>query len=176
MIIHIVRHAEAVERSSDIPEEHRYLTPRGRKTFRKIARTGKKAGIQPEVILTSPLVRAVQTADILAEKLGFKGDLQLAPLLSPGFRPESLDQLLDSWPQAEEVALVGHEPDLGSLAQALFAVDGDCALKKGAILSFERAAGGQEGAAFIQLITGGGKVITSRNKALKRLQSGNESQ
>jgi phosphohistidine phosphatase len=177
MIIHIVRHAEAVERSSDITEAHRYLTVKGRKRFRKAAGTAKKAGIQPDLILTSPLVRAVQTADILAETLRFKGELQLAKLLGPGFRPESLDELLDAWPQTEEVALVGHEPDLGSLTQRLLGLEESCALKKGAIVSFDRPAGGQGDTAFIQLVTAG-KVITSRKKAVKRLQvqQGQESQ
>jgi phosphohistidine phosphatase len=169
MIIHIVRHAEAVERSSDISEEHRYLTVRGRKRFRKAAATARKAGIQPDLILTSPLIRAVQTADILAEKLRYDGELQPDSRLGPGFRPESLDELLDAWPQGNEVALVGHEPDLGALTRTLLGIEEECALKKGAIVSFDRPAGGQGDTTFVQLVTGGGKVITSRNKAVKRL-------
>jgi phosphohistidine phosphatase len=170
MIIHLVRHAEAIERSPEIPEEHRFLTRRGRKRFRKIANTVKKAGMNPDLILTSPLIRAVQTAEILAEKLRHKGELQVAQLLAPGFRPEALDELLDAYPEAGEVALVGHEPDVGSLVQALLAVEESCELKKGAIVSFKRSAGSREGAQFIQLVSGGGKIITSSKKALQRLQ------
>jgi phosphohistidine phosphatase len=173
MIIHVVRHAEAIERSLDLPEDHRFLTRRGRKRFRKIAGSLKKLGIEPDLILTSPLIRSVQTADILAEKLRFKGELKVASLLSPGFRPESLDELLDGYPQAGEVALVGHEPDLGSLAQALLATEESCTLKKGAVISFKRTAGDHGKAEFIQYVTGGGRIITSLSKTLDRLQAEN---
>jgi len=170
MIIHIVRHAEAIERTPAVPEEHRFLTRRGRKRFRKVAKSLAKLGVKPDIILTSPLVRAVQTADILAETLRHKRDLAVEALLGPGFRPEALDELLSRYPQAGEVAIVGHEPDLGILAQALFAAREACALPKGGTISFKRAAGDKGEAAFIQLVTGAGRIITSRSKALDRLQ------
>ena len=171
MIIHVVRHAEAIDRSSDLPDDHRYLTPRGRKRFRKIAKVMRKGGITPDLILTSPLVRAVQTADILAEALRYRGELQVAQQLAPGFRPQALDELLEQFPQVAEIALVGHEPDLGALAQALFAVDAACSLPKGAVVSFQRTSGEKGAASFVQLVTGGGRIITSPGKALRRLQS-----
>jgi phosphohistidine phosphatase len=170
MIIHLVRHAEAIERTAEVPEEHRYLTPRGRKRFRKVAKNLQKLGIDPDVILTSPLVRAIQTADILAEWLRFKQELQIAPLLAPGFRPEFLDRLLSSHSQAKEIAIVGHEPDFGLLAQTLFSEQNPCTLPKGAVVSFKRAAGDQGKAVFLQLVTGGGIIVTSRSRALGRLQ------
>jgi phosphohistidine phosphatase len=172
MIIHLVRHAEAVERSEDIPEEHRFLTRRGRKRFGKVASAVKKAGMNPDLILTSPLVRAVQTAEILAGKLRHKGELQVAQQLAAGLRSEGLDQLLDAHPEAAEVVLVGHEPDMGSLVQSLFGLEESCELKKGAVVSLKRVAGDREGAEFIQLVSGAGKIITSRNKAFQRLQRG----
>lgn len=169
MIIHIVRHAEAIERTGNIPEEHRFLTQRGRKRFRKIARSVRKLGIVPDLILTSPLIRAVQTADILAERLRYQGELEITPLLAPGFRPRALDELLAKYPQAQEITLVGHEPDLGIVTQELFASDKGCTLPKGAVVSFRKDPG--EGAAeFLQMVTGGANIITSRRKALGRLQ------
>jgi len=170
MIIHVVRHAEAIDRSSDISEEYRYLTRRGRMRFRKTAKVLRKAGIAPELILTSPLIRAVQTADILAEGLRHQGELQVARLLSPGFRPAALDELLAGFGSVGEIALVGHEPDLGLLARALLNVEEDCALPKGAVISFKRTAGDKGGTSFVQFVTGGGRIITSRSKALQRLQ------
>jgi phosphohistidine phosphatase len=162
-----------VERSPEIPEEHRFLTRRGRKRFRKVADSLRKSGVEPDVILTSPLIRAVQTAEILAEALRHKGELQVASLLAPGFRPQSLDEILDGYPQVDEIALVGHEPDLGALAQVLLAAEAPCSLKKGAVVSFKRNAGDQGKADFIQLVTGGGRIITSRGKALESLQNEN---
>ena len=69
MKLYLVRHAEAIERSGTTPDASRYLTTKGRLAFRKIARRGRKAGIAPAVIFTSPLLSAVQTAEILAEQL-----------------------------------------------------------------------------------------------------------
>lgn len=170
MILHVVRHAEAIERTPDVQEDHRYLTPKGRKRFRDVAKSCRKAGMSPDIILTSPLIRAVQTADILAERLRYDGELQTAPLLASGFRPESLEELLAAVPNAKEVAIVGHEPDLGMLVQALFAEEGSIALPKGAVVSFKRAGGPNGGATFVHYITGGANIITSRSKALARLQ------
>ena len=170
MIIHLIRHSEAIDRSQDIPEEHRFLTHRGIKRFRRVAKSLKKLGVEPDVILTSPMIRAVQTADILAETLRHKGDLLVASQLAERLGPQQLDELLNSYPQAREIALVGHEPDLGALAQTMLAAQAGCALGKGAVVSFKRAAGDQGEALFIQLVTGGGRVFTSRSKALERLQ------
>lgn len=73
MIMHLVRHAEAIERSSELPEEHPFLTSRGRNRFRKVAAGLRESGIEPDLILTGPLTRAVQTAEILGQSLKFKG-------------------------------------------------------------------------------------------------------
>ena len=170
MVIHVVRHAEAIERTPEVPEEHRFLTRRGRKRFRKVAKSLAKLGLEPDIILTSPLVRSVQTADILAETLRHKRELAVTALLAPGFRPEALEDLLSRYPQKDEIALVGHEPDLGILAQTLLAVPEACTLPKGGTISFKRTAGNKGEASFIQLVTGAGRIITSRSKALDRLQ------
>lgn len=172
MILHIVRHAEAVERTPEILEEHRYLTPRGRKRFRKVGKSLRKCGMTPDVILSSPLVRAVQTADILAEQLRYDGDLLLNSLLASGFRPQSLDQLLGGHPDAKEIAIVGHEPDLGLVTQALFGGQAQCTLPKGGVVTFKMGTAGHREAVFVQMVTGGGNVITSRGKALARLEGG----
>lgn len=168
MIIHLVRHAEAIERSPEIPEEHRFLTRRGRNRFRKAASNLKKSGIEPDLILTSPLIRAVQTAEILAQVLKFKGELRVAPLLAHGFQQEDFYELLKEFPQFEEIALVGHEPEFGALARILLAADTSCTLKKGATISFKMDTNGIS-ADFRQLVDGGGKVANTRSKALKRL-------
>jgi phosphohistidine phosphatase len=169
MIIHIVRHAEAIERSPLVPEEHRFLTRRGRRRFRKAAKSLATLGMEPDIILTSPLVRSVQTADILAEKLRYKRELAVSGLLAPGFRPDALDDLLKTNPRAGEIVIVGHEPDLGLLSQALLAVQAPCTLPKGGTVSFKRD-NGHGDAVFIRMVTGSGRIITSRSKALDYLQ------
>jgi len=171
MIIHLIRHAEAVERTAELPDEHRFLTPRGRKRFRRVASSLKKSGIDPDIILTSPLIRAVQTAEILAQTLKFKGDLVVTPLLAHGFQTEELEKLKQGFPRAKELVLVGHEPELGAVTSTLLAAKTSCTLPKGAAVSFKMPPDTQE-SGFRQLVEGNGEIITSRGKALKRLTNG----
>ena len=74
-----------------------------------------KQGVEPSLILTSPLIRAVQTAEILAETLGYIGPLLVREELGPGFDMQKLQALLNEFQSADEVVLVGHEPDLSGL-------------------------------------------------------------
>jgi phosphohistidine phosphatase len=131
MKLYIVRHAAAVDRTADIPEEQRYLTPEGRAFIRKTARTMVEKKVNPDLILTSPLIRAVQTADILAETLSYDGPLHVADELSPGFDMTALRNVLDTFPAVQELVLVGHEPDLSGVISALLALPGGFNLKKG---------------------------------------------
>jgi len=62
--LYLVRHAEAIEGSGSTPDASRHLTTKGRPAFRKIARRASDAGIDPAVILASPLLRAVRTAEV----------------------------------------------------------------------------------------------------------------
>lgn len=172
MKIHLVRHAEAIGRTGEIADDHRYLTCRGRTRFRRVAATLEKQGIEPDYILTSPLVRAVQTADILAEKLHFSGDLLIEPLLAGGLTMPVLRDLLASHTLAGEIVLVGHEPDMGLLLGALLATDSPCSIKKGGVVSLKLDLKHPSmPVEFISLVTGGGKLVTNRTKALERLQS-----
>ena len=94
MKIFLVRHAAAIERSAGVSEDKRYLTPEGRIFFRKTAHTMLDEGVEPDLILTSPLLRAVQTADILAESLSYNGPLAVVNELEPGFDVTMLEKLL----------------------------------------------------------------------------------
>src|ERR671929_2162184 len=66
MQLYLVRHGIAVEGGDGIPDDFRVLSDKGRRRFQKTARTFGKRGRELDLILTSPLVRAVQTAEILA--------------------------------------------------------------------------------------------------------------
>ena len=150
----LVRHAAAVERSEDIAEELRYLTFEGRAFFRKTARTMLKSGVEPCLILSSPLVRAVQTADILAEALSFIGPVVLKNQLAPGFDVEALQRLLTEYRQADELVIVGHEPDLGKIVSTLLSLPGDCGLKKGVAVKLKLGRDFQTPPAFKWLAAG----------------------
>jgi phosphohistidine phosphatase len=145
--LYLVRHAEAIERSATTPDSSRYLTTKGRISFRKIARSVRKAGAAPDVIFTSPLLRSVQTAEILAERLKHKGEVVAAKEISPGFDLPALRALLAGAGNPAEAAFVGHEPDLGEIAAALMSVPGGFPLRKGAVVAVEVAGSVPKGAA-----------------------------
>ncbi|HXJ79427.1 MAG TPA: histidine phosphatase family protein [Candidatus Methylomirabilis sp.] len=108
----ILRHAAARPGSPDVADEDRPLSSRGRKRFKKAAKGLAEIVGTPDLLLTSPLLRARQTAKIAGKvwKLGLTEE----PLLAGG-SPEALVQAMTEHPKDSVVALVGHEPDLSRL-------------------------------------------------------------
>jgi len=137
MRIYLVRHSEAVDRVPPTPDVARYLSARGRDSFREMARRFRDAGGVPTRIFTSPLIRAVQTAEILSETLRYDGDVILDPRLSPGFDVAKLVSVLDDCPSEREIAFVGHEPDMGSILTRLLSLPHGYAMRKGAIAALD---------------------------------------
>jgi phosphohistidine phosphatase len=161
----IVRHATAIDRGADILDEKRYLTPEGRVSFRKTARTMVQKGMDPGLILTSPLLRAVQTADILAESLAYKGLLLAVDDLSPGFDQAGLERLLDRCQEVEELVLVGHEPDLGILVARLLSLAHGFTFKKGSAIRLNIDPKNPRESATFKWLATGRKLITSKEEA-----------
>ena len=138
MKLYLVRHAEAIERPGTLPDAQKYLTAKGRLAFREIARRVRNAGAAPDIIFSSPLLRAVQTAEILSERLKHRGDIVVTRELAPGFDHEALRSLLYGEESMREAAFVGHEPDLGMLtAFLLFPAVVDFPFRKGAVTAVE---------------------------------------
>lgn len=135
MRLYVVRHAEAVERGGDLREEDRWLTPAGREVFRKNVRVLVRGGNAIDLIATSPFARAVQTADILAEAIGFAGELIVSRDLAPGFDRDGLARLLATRGPMKRLAVVGHEPDLGLLVASLLGLKEAVSLKKGVVVA-----------------------------------------
>ena len=172
MKLHIIRHAEALDHVSTIPDDYRYLTCRGRTRFRRVADTLKKCGIDPEIIVSSPLVRAVQTAEILAETIRFSGELLMLPFLADNFRLSHLKEYLESIAPVRELVIVGHEPDLGLIVGELLDYS-PCTLKKGGVVTCKIKLQQPEITTnFLWMVTGGGKLITNHTTALARLTGG----
>ncbi|MGK7938980.1 MAG: phosphohistidine phosphatase SixA [Crocosphaera sp.] len=117
--LYLIRHGIAVERDNLIKDEDRPLTDVGEKKTTKVAQRLKEIKIQFDIILTSPLIRARQTANIL-QNAGLTHKLEEFSPLSPG---GSLDLWVDWWLNSEYdqgmIALVGHQPDLGNWAETL---------------------------------------------------------
>ena len=159
MRIYLVRHSESVARVPSMPDAARYLTARGRASFREMALRFRDAGGLPTRILTSPLVRAVQTAEILSETLRYDGEVVLDPRLSPGFDVANLNDVLDGYPSEREIAFVGHEPDLGVLLTRLLSLPQGYAMPKGAIAALDLPiSGGPLRAGFAWLLTGDRRI------------------
>jgi phosphohistidine phosphatase len=118
MELYLIRHglAQPLGNKNDFADEKRALTSQGRERMREVARGLRKLAVKPELILTSPLVRATETAEIVADTVGVdKQMLLITANLAPGSVFEQLlAEIKDK--RAESVVLVGHEPDLGELA------------------------------------------------------------
>jgi phosphohistidine phosphatase len=135
MEILIVRHGEAVGEAPGLGDPGRFLTEKGRKVTRRVARwLAKKSRRRPVAVWTSPLVRAVQTAEILAEIAGIEGEVLACAELSPGRDPGDLLALLTSKSPRGPLALVGHEPSLSVLASAMLGTASWSGFKKSGVL------------------------------------------
>jgi phosphohistidine phosphatase len=144
MRIFLVRHAAAIERDQPIlTDVDRFLTADGRRRFRKVARCFAKApGTTLDRLITSPLVRSVQTAELLAEALRFKGAIEVWPSLSPDNPAAGVMHRLGDLGARDRVALVGHEPQMSTLAGLLLRADFPFPFPKGGIARFERGSTG----------------------------------
>jgi phosphohistidine phosphatase len=115
----VIRHAVAEDRdafaATGLPDAQRPLTDDGRKKMRGAARGLKEIVSRINVLATSPLVRAAQTAEIIIKEYG--GDLRARTIdeLSPERRPDELLGWLRTHQLGDTVAVVGHEPHLGFL-------------------------------------------------------------
>lgn len=144
--LYLVRHAVAALRGPDYPDDaERPLTPEGVDRWRRSAAGLREIGVAVDVVLSSPLVRAQETAEILAATLKPKPRLTVAEALAPGRKPAEALALIAKYAAAprgaSRLALVGHEPDLGELAARLLGAKGLVEFKKGAVcrLDVDRA-------------------------------------
>ena len=121
MKIYLVRHGIASETlGGNIRRDaERPLTEEGRVQTENVARGLQTIGVKPDYMLCSPLVRARQTAEIIAEVFGVKDKLTVANELSPGVSPDAIYKVINELRRVEELFLVGHHPDVSVIAQAL---------------------------------------------------------
>jgi phosphohistidine phosphatase len=105
----LVRHAEA---APGTPDELRTLTTDGREQARRLGERLRADGIEPDAVLTSPLLRARETGDAL----GF-GDTEAHEALAPGATEDDVRAAITG--RGQTVVVVGHQPDCGRVAAAL---------------------------------------------------------
>jgi len=132
MDLFLIRHAKAEDGAVYATDDERPLTADGRAQATEVGAALTKAGVRFDVVLTSGLLRAVETAQLIAAEMGFHGALVTDERLAPEGRPHLIiDQVIQ--PRTEErVALVGHEPSMGKLLSALLGKPG-LAMSKGAV-------------------------------------------
>ena len=112
MELYFLRHGLAGERSEWTgPDEARPLTEAGKTQTANEAAGLTRLGLVPDLILTSPLVRARQTAEILAQGLGVAKRVVIDERLSGGFRRKLLREIDKEHRGQDRLMLVGHEPD-----------------------------------------------------------------
>jgi phosphohistidine phosphatase len=133
MILYLLRHGLAGLREKKQGDDaRRPLTKKGIRNMGRQARTLARLDLRLDVIISSPLTRALQTADIIAEGLKMVEQVKQDERLAPGFDREDLQQVLADHQQAKNLMLVGHEPDFSLTISALTG-GSNVTLKKGGL-------------------------------------------
>ncbi len=121
MKLYLVRHGIATDKvgGAITSDAKRPLTDEGKAETRQVAGGLKRLGVSPDVIFTSPLVRAQQTAEILLDVLGAAHGLKLTDALAPAGTASDVFKAIKEFERAGSIFLVGHEPDMGRLAATI---------------------------------------------------------
>jgi phosphohistidine phosphatase len=154
--VYLVRHAEAVAADEAGSDNDRWLSARGREQARVLARLLREQGVALDAVLSSPLPRAVQTAELVAGAVDFVGVVEVLPALAPGAHPRVAANELAS--RGAAVMVVGHEPGISALGAFLLGKPGfppfrtaqACVLEDGAPTFTARADIGQVLALFVE--------------------------
>jgi len=132
--LYLIRHGVAEERGKDWPDDSkRPLTAEGITRLQKAARGLNAIDVTFDQIVTSPLVRTRQTADVFSQELKSKPPIATSDALAPAGTPPAVIQEITKHVRKAKVALVGHEPNLGELAALLIAARNPLEFKKGGI-------------------------------------------
>jgi phosphohistidine phosphatase len=146
--LYVLRHGIAVPRGTpEIPGDDRPLTPKGEKQLRQIGRGLRRLGIEPERIVSSPLIRAWRTAEIVADALGMSDRLEASETLRDDRDAGSIADWVRTRSE-DRLMIVGHNPALSALLGLLVTGTTDfslCDLKKGGVAVLaSRDAGGHQ--------------------------------
>jgi len=135
MEIYFVRHGPAVQLSEEeCPDADRPLSDEGKIKVRKAAKGLRNFADRFDKIYHSPLLRAVQTAEIMAEELECTEMTEETKLALPGAKPKALLNFIGLFPSLNRLMIVGHEPSLSIMASYLLGSERSVVeFKKGAI-------------------------------------------
>ena len=120
MRIYLVRHGDAVPEEDAGSDRDRWLSPRGREAARLLGRLLREQAIQLDMILCSPLPRAVQTAELLAQSLDYLGVVTSLRALEPAAQPRVAGNAISG--AGFSVLVVSHEPAISAIGAYLLGV------------------------------------------------------
>lgn len=136
--LYLVRHAIAFERDERWPDDSkRPLTHKGTARMREVVEGLRELNVGLDLVITSPLVRAKQTADVLLAGWSDPPALAVSDSLGPSGSPAAVAEVLSSHTKLKSIALVGHEPGLGDLGAWLIGAKAPLAFKKGGVACIE---------------------------------------
>lgn len=134
----LIRHGEAVDAGPDLTDSHRWLTARGRAETTIAGAHLRKH--PPGAIVTSPLVRAVQTAELIAALAPPDGPITVLPALATG-HVATITRFIENSGGSGPLALVGHEPTLSEVLVALLKPAHWPGFEKSAVVALARSGG-----------------------------------
>jgi phosphohistidine phosphatase len=118
MDVTVIRHGTAEDRAAT--DADRALTPRGRAEVAAAGdRLASRGGTPPDSIIASPLLRARQSAEVVARRVGFTAPIQIDEALVPDAEPAGVRDLLARLGERRHVVLVAHEPILSAVCSLL---------------------------------------------------------
>jgi phosphohistidine phosphatase len=121
--IYLIRHGDAESISASKSDFDRKLTPKGKETVKKAAEGWKKLIKSFDIIASSPLTRAAQTAEIISSVYNHKEKVIVDKRLTSGCSPDEVIDFIRSI-EKEDIAIVGHEPDMSRNVSALVSSGG----------------------------------------------------
>jgi phosphohistidine phosphatase len=122
--IYLLRHGIAEDASPGRPDSERALTAEGREKLRRVLQRARDAGVTPSLILSSPYRRALETADVSVEVLGYRGKVVKTRALVPEASPFDTWKEIRARPEERAILLASHEPLMSSLVAHLLASPG----------------------------------------------------
>lgn len=136
MILYFVRHGKAGHYSAAANDDERQLTEAGIAALKSGAPIWRRLNLRPDVVISSPLPRALQTAELVAAGLGMSGAPVVDDRLRPGADWGDFARAMAAHPDARRIMFVGHEPDLSNAVRVLTGAS-SVRMRKGGIACVE---------------------------------------
>jgi phosphohistidine phosphatase len=147
----LLRHGLAEPQGEAWPDDaKRPLTPRGISRLRKSADALARLGQPIDLVLTSPLARTRQTAEIVGSVFGPRPSIVNVDALAPGGTPDAVARELEKHSRRRHILLVGHEPGIGELAAWLIGTRNPIEFKKGGICRIDVDGGALRGTGMLR--------------------------